>query len=127
MPTVYQNALKKLHKTNPNHPIFGFRPERQMEFMDLLREGQAYYIREGIADKVQEIALPGLGTLMYNPLRAIAEKVKAEYKDKLYPYEMDQLIKENLATYFETKGDPFVKGRAKPRKFNMNGVTNEII
>lgn len=127
MATVYKLALKKLYKQYPKHPIFSFSIDRQIEFMDLLRQGQGYFIREGIRDKIPEIVIPMIGSFKYNPLRAIAEKVKAEYRNKLYPDEINQLIKEKLATFFKTNPDPFTTTRAKPRTFSFTDNSNEEI
>lgn len=124
---VYRNALKKLHKKYPDHPIFKFKLDRQIEFMDLLRDGQGYYIQEGIKDKLPEIVIPLIGTFQYNPLRAIAEKVKAEYKNKLYPDEITELIKEKLAIFFDNNPNPFVTTRAKPRTFSFTDNSKDEI
>lgn len=120
MKVIYSGTLKSLKKVQPEHAIFNLSNKEQLEFMHLMLQGQGYYVKFGIIDKVPEIALPGLGTLIYNPLRTLANQIRNRYKNVLESFEINELIKEGLAEYYKTKGDPFHRARPIVHNFNFN-------
>lgn len=111
---VDKNTLIHLMRMNPNHAIFKLEHKAQVEFLELIREGQGSYIKQGIIDHQKEIAIPGLGTFLANPLRDIVQQTKNEFKGELTRDEMNDLIKQRLSTFFKTHSDPFKQKRATP-------------
>jgi len=114
MDLVNKETMKNLKRLSPNHSLFKLSKKEQFEFLQLLRDGQGSYIKQSIIDHKKEIAIPGVGTFLANPLRDLVQATKKEFKGLLTLSEMNDLIKQRLSTFFKHNRDPFKQKRATP-------------
>jgi len=124
---VFKKTLEDIKKYRPKHMILTLSEKEQRELFMYIHKGQGWYIREAIKNGDKEIVLPGLGTFLYNPLRKIVNAVRRKYKNRLYPHEIKQIIKEEFAIFFKENPDPFKVKQPIVRYFDLDkGKTLDI-
>ena len=109
MDVVFKNALTKLRKQRPNHPIFKVDVDTQILYMKWVLEGQSFAMRSAFKNGDEEIALPALGKFTISPLRKIAVDTAKKFSGILDKYEIKELIKQGFAKFYKDNPDYFKK------------------